>query len=110
VSGSYTRLLRYILNIKWSDFITNEVLYDGMTTLDIRLRQRRLQFAGHCYRSDKESQTPQPICDLLFYRGNNSKSKVGQGNKTTYMKTLLRDTNLNIEFKGDIELQIKSPV
>jgi hypothetical protein len=75
------------------------VLYDGMngmTTLVIVI----------C--SDKESQTPQPICDLLFYCGNNSKNKIGQGNKTAYIKNLLKDTNLTIEFKGDIELQIKS--
>jgi ribonuclease HI len=108
VSGCYSRLLRYILNIKWSDFISNEVLYDGMSTLDIKLRQRRLQFAGHCYRSNKDSQASQPISDLLFYRGNNSKNKVGQGNKITYIKTLLRDTNLNVELKGDMELQIQS--
>jgi hypothetical protein len=61
LDGCYTKLLRYALNYKWSDYIPNSVLYNGIDFVSIRLLEKQLYFAGHCIRSK------QPISDLLLW-------------------------------------------
>ena len=40
LDGAYTKLLRYALNIKWSDKITNKELYGDLSPVSVRLRER----------------------------------------------------------------------
>ena len=48
IDGTYTRLFRAALNVSWrQQYLTNRQLY-GV------IQVRRLQFAGHCYRSKNE--------------------------------------------------------
>ena len=48
IDGTYTRLFRAALNVSWKQqYLTNRQLY-GV------IQVRRLQFAGHCYRSKNE--------------------------------------------------------
>ena len=61
LDGCYTKLLRYALNFKWSDYVTNNVLYNGLESVSIRLLEKQLHFAGHCIRSK------QPISELLLW-------------------------------------------
>jgi hypothetical protein len=61
VDGCYTKLLRYALNHKWSDYAPNSTLYNGLEFVSIRLQEKQLSFAGHCIRSK------QPISDLLLW-------------------------------------------
>ncbi|XP_047486517.1 uncharacterized protein LOC125037418 [Penaeus chinensis] len=51
LDGTYTRLLRHILNISWREHITNEELYKELPKLSENIRTRRLKFAGHCFRA-----------------------------------------------------------
>ena len=49
------------MNYKWSDYIPNSVLYNGIEFVSVRLLEKQLSFAGHCIRSN------QPISDLLLW-------------------------------------------
>ena len=89
LDGTYTKLLRYALNIKWQDHIRNKDLYQNLPKVSIRLQQRRLTFAGHCWRSQETA--PQPVSDLMFWTVPGANLKRGQGNCTTYIDTLLKD-------------------
>ena len=55
LDGLYTRLLRFALNVDWSDHVTNVVLYAGLPKLSNKLRERRLGIAGHCVRHVEEA-------------------------------------------------------
>ena len=63
LDGTYTRLLRYALGIKWQDHQTNVQVYQSIQPVTERLRAKRLKFAGHCTRMN--SYTPQPVCQLV---------------------------------------------
>ena len=54
LDGCYT-LLRTALNVDWRDHVTNEDLYGDLPRLSAKLRRKRLQFAGHCYRAKDEA-------------------------------------------------------
>ena len=58
--------------------------------MSTRLQQRRLIFAGHCWRSQESA--IQPVSDLLFWTvPAGGEYKRGKGNCTTYIDTLLKD-------------------
>ena len=48
LDGVYTKLLRYALEVK-----TNKEVYGNLFPVSIRLRQRRVIFNGHCFRSSQ---------------------------------------------------------
>jgi hypothetical protein len=60
LDGCYTKLLCYALNHKWSDYVPNSTLYNGLEFVSIRLLEKQLSFAGHCIRSN------QPISDEIL--------------------------------------------
>ena len=51
---TYTRILRMILNVYWSQKVTNEVLYGAIEKISTKIRRRFLKFSGHCLRRDDE--------------------------------------------------------
>ena len=87
LDGAYTKLLRYALGIRWQDRVKNEDLYGTLPKISVRLRERRLTFAGHCWRSPQSA--PQPVSDLLFWSVPNGVHK--KGNFKTYVHVLLKD-------------------
>ena len=91
LDGLYTKLLRRALNISWRDHVSNQELYGDVPKLSLTIQQRRLRFAGHCYRS-----TNQPISKLLFWTPTGGKRGSGAGNKT-FIKMLKKDTKLQSE-------------
>ena len=97
-------LLCYALNISWKDKIPNIVLYEGISKISDRLRERRLKFAGHCFRCYQF--TPQPIMDLILWR---YKGKVARGasNRQTFIKLLCEDRGLSFKM-SDIDTSITS--
>ena len=56
INGCYTKLLRYACNISWKSYTSNNKLYGKLEHIDTRIKRRRLQFAGHCYRSNEQFQ------------------------------------------------------
>ena len=67
----------------------NVDLYQSLPKVSIRLRQRRLAFAGHCWRSSQSAY--RPISDVLFWFGDSEVGKQGSGAYWTYVHVLLRD-------------------
>jgi hypothetical protein len=51
LDGGYTKLLRYALNHKWSDYVPKSFLYNGLEFVSIRLLEKQLSFSVHCIRS-----------------------------------------------------------
>ena len=54
LDGTYTRLLRTALNVSWEDHITNRDLYQDLLPITEVIKERRLRFVGHCWRSKSE--------------------------------------------------------
>ena len=52
--GTYTRMLRAILNKSWRDHPTHTELYGNIPIISHLIRERRIRYACHCYRSGKE--------------------------------------------------------
>ena len=77
LDGTYTRLLRKALDISFANHLTNEQLYQDLPKISDTLRQRRLRFAGRCYR-----RKDQPIHDLLLWRPKESFHVGHHRNKT----------------------------
>ena len=50
LDGTYTRMLRMVYNINWSEKITNRELYGELEKLSEGIRRRRLSVSGHIYR------------------------------------------------------------
>ena len=91
IDGLYTKLLRRILNVSWKDHVTNKELYGDIPLLSSTIRQRRMRFAGHCFRA-----SDQPVSKLIFWSSKEGKRGRGAGLKT-YPKILGEDTALTSE-------------
>ena len=90
LDGCYTRLLRASLNISWKQRLTNKVLYGDIPKISDTIRERRLRFAGHCYRASGECSH-----DTVLWTPQHGKRSVGRPAKT-YIDTLVEDTGYNI--------------
>jgi len=91
LDGSYTRMLRMALNIHWTQKITNKELYGKLEQLSIKVRRRRLRFAGHCMRREDEV-----VSDLVLWAPTHGTRRRGRPPET-YVKTLERDTGLKAD-------------
>ena len=88
LDGSYTRMLRTALNIRWQDHITNEEVYGYLPKVSWKIAERRCRLAGHCVRHPEEEASKTV---LWIPTG----GRVNRGRKaTTYIDTLKRDTGL----------------
>ncbi|XP_067028325.1 uncharacterized protein [Acropora muricata] len=54
IDGSYTRMLGAALNKSWIDHLSNAYLYGNVPCVTATIRQQRLRFTGHCWRSINE--------------------------------------------------------
>ena len=52
LNGTYTRILRMVLNIDPTAHIKNEVLYANMKKITTVIRERRMKLAGHVFRDN----------------------------------------------------------
>ena len=76
---TYTRMLRTALNLSWRQ------LYGNIPPLTTILRERRMRFAGHCWRAKQEL-----ISGLLLWSPRHGKNRPGCPS-TTYIYQLCRD-------------------
>ena len=86
LDGTYTRMLRMVLNIRWDEHITNEALYGSLSKVSNTIRSRRLQLAGHVFRD-----VSSPAHLTVTWKPTHGNIKSGRPT-TTYVDTLLRDT------------------
>ena len=87
INGCYTNLLRTVQNISWRNHATLETIYGVLTPISLRLKQRRLQFAGHCHRAKHEI-----ISSLLLWH------PMGRvfSRKLTYPDVIVRDSGIHM--------------
>ena len=62
LDGTYTRMLRAVLNISWKKHPTKRRLYCHLPSITDVIKERRTRFAGHCWRSKDEI-----ISDVLLW-------------------------------------------
>ena len=86
LDGTYTRMLRAVLNTSWRDRVPNTILYGDLPRITDRIAWRRLGIAGHCYRH-KEL----PASQLVLWEPAHGWRKQGRP-VTTFIDTLKEDT------------------
>ena len=91
IDGCYTRLLRATLNVSWKQRMTNKILYGDIPPISQTIRERRLRFAGHCYRAKEEV-----VSTVLMWKPLHGKRRVGRPAKT-YLDLIEEDTGLKGE-------------
>ena len=91
LSGTYTRMLRAALDISWKEHPTKLRLYGDLQDVTTMIRERRMRFAGHCWRSKEEI-----VSDTLLWRPSHGRTAIGRPAKT-YIDQLREDTGLNEE-------------
>ena len=72
----------------WRQRITNEVLYAGLPRTSTTIRERRLRFSGHCWRSKNGV-----VSDLVLWEPTHGYRSVG-GQTHTYVGLLEADTGV----------------
>ena len=85
LDGSYTRILRVVLNVKWRDHISNSDLYEDLPKISDKVAWRRLGIAGHCQRHEEL-----PAHHLVLWEPTHGKRRPGRPS-TTFVDTLKRD-------------------
>ena len=86
IDGTYTRMLRAILNKSWTEHPTKEMLYGRLPPVSLTIKQERMRFAGHCWRSKEEI-----VSDLLLWMPKHGHTKRGRPRKT-YIDQMTQDT------------------
>ena len=87
LDGTYTRMLRKVLNISWNEKVNNATLYGSLDKISNTIRSRRLKLAGHVFR-DKSS----PAHMTVTWMPSHGYANRGKP-KTTFVDTLLSDTS-----------------
>ena len=91
LSGTYTRMLRAALNISWREHPTKERLYGKIPNVITMVRERRMRFAGHCWRHKEEIAS-----DTLLWQPTHGHTAVGRPAKT-FVDQLQEDAGLEKE-------------
>ena len=86
IDGTYTRLLRTALNVSWRQHLTNRQLYGNLPPVSSVIQVRRLQFAGHCYRSKNEV-----VNRVILWEPRHGRRSKGRP-ATSYINILAADT------------------
>ena len=88
LDGTYTRMLRKVLNIHWSSRTTNKELYRDMPAVSDKIASRRLQLAGHCQRHPE-------FCANKVLLWEPTHGQKGRGRpRSTFLDVLKRDTGV----------------
>ena len=93
LDGTYTKMLRMVLDVSWKDKVSNcnVDLYDKLPKLSDKIKSRRLKLAGHCIRH------PEILAnDLVMWEPEVGHGEAKRGRpKQSYLSTLLRDVGIN---------------
>ena len=91
LDGSYTRMLRAILNKSWQQHPTRHQLYGHLPPITKTIQARRARHAGHCRRSKDEI-----VSDVLLWTPACGQSRAGRPART-YIRQLCDDTGWNLK-------------
>ena len=79
-------MLRMAYNISWKEHMTNELLYNKLPAITLKIQQRRMRLAGHCCRHTEEVAN-----ELILWKSNEGFNKRGR-RRNTFIDNLLLDT------------------
>ena len=88
LDGTYTNLLMRVQNIHWKQHATLDQIYGNLPRVSNKLSQRRVQFAGHCFRAEDEV-----VSSLVLWKP----PYPNRSNRLTYPDVISRDTGLKVE-------------
>ena len=54
IDGAYTKMLRVVKGISWSQHLKNAQLYGDLPKISDTIREQRTRFSGHCWGSKEE--------------------------------------------------------
>ena len=91
IDGSYTRMLRAILNKSWRQHSTRHQLYSHLLPITKTIQVRRTRHAEHCWRGRDEL-----IRDVLQWTPTYGRTKAGRPTRT-YIQQLCEDTGCSPE-------------
>lgn len=94
LDGNYTRLLRKVQNVLWSERKTNEELYGELPPISEVIAERRLRFLGHVWRSEEQT-----IHSLLLWEPQHGRRSRGRP-KITFCDQICDDANTSRENLG----------
>ncbi len=94
LNGNFTRLLRKVLNVIWSDRMTNQQLYGQLPPITDIYRERHLRSLGHVWQ--REEQT---LHSLLLWEPQHGKCSRGRPT-TALINQICFDANLTREKLG----------
>ena len=86
LDGCYTRLLRRVQNISWKIHPPLKDIYGHLNPVSQTLKQRRVQFAGHCFRASNEL-----ISSFILWEHHSSGKR---SRKLTFPDVISRDTGI----------------
>ena len=103
LDGSYTRMLRAILNKSWRQHPTRHQLYGCLPPITKTIQVRRTRHAGHCWRSRDEL-----IRDVLLWTPTHGRAKAGRPART-YIQQLCEDTegSFSLRYFGNTVLHCR---
>ena len=84
LDGTYTRLLMRVQHLSWKNHPTKQLIYNNLPPVSTIVKSRRVQFAGHCCRAEKEI-----ISTLLLWKPSQSR-----GRSLSYPAVISRDTGI----------------
>ena len=90
IDGTYTKLLRYILNINWKHHVNNTELYGPLQKASDIVQTRRLKLAGHCWWSEEVAPK------VILWKPKQGHRSQG-GARRSYTDILTRDTGLELQ-------------
>ena len=88
---TYTCLLHRAQNISWRQHATLREIYKGLPRISDVVCQRRVRFAGHCYRASSEA-----VSSLLLWKPASTTSR--RGRKLSFPDMILQGT-LGLRFR-----------
>ena len=90
LNGTYTRMLMRARNLSWKLLPTSQRIYGTLPTISEVVRERRLRFAGHCYRAKDQA-----ITNLVLWQLPTPHRKGAR--PLSYTTTIIRDTGIRLE-------------
>ena len=92
LDGTYTRMLRAVLNISWKKHPTKKRLYGHhLHPISVAIREMRLRLAGHLWRNKSELAS-----DVLLWKPTHGKRSIGRPHRT-YIDQLVDDSGCLLE-------------
>ena len=89
LNGTYTRMLRMVLNVSWKQHMTNKQLYGSLPRITDKIAMQRLRLAGHCIRHPEEIASK-----LVLWQPTEGRVKRGR-KPVDYIDNIKRDTGLD---------------